>query len=282
MTTPPLPVRAITAEAYRILFGNFGTYLRLCWLPFLILFAVSTGMQFFYRDVAGLGEDGDIFLFAMGTSIEGSIWILTLPIATAWTRLVLQYSEQGTQLALGRAEWVYLLRYVCLYLLAAVAFALAFALPFLIEEWTGIDPDNIFPEESNEFIVSFLAAVFAPAAIFALFMISRFLPSLPAAAVGNASRLRDSFALTKGQMWALLAIMLLTLAPEAIGVAIPIAWGDDLELGPSDGIFWAAWIAIQYYAASWLFFPVSVGALALAYRHLGGMTGAAETPTSTA
>jgi len=101
-----------------ILFRNFGTYLRLSGLPFLILFVASTGMQFFYRDVAGLGDEGQVLIGAIGQLFEGSLWLLTIPVATAWTRMVLLNAEQRVQLFVGRAEAIYLWRYVCLSLVA--------------------------------------------------------------------------------------------------------------------------------------------------------------------
>jgi len=275
MSTPPLPVLAISFDAYRLPFLNFGTYLRLSWLPFLIIFAASTGMQFYYRDFAGLGGEGNALLGAMGVFIEASFWLLTIPIATAWIRMLLKGPEHGTRITIGRAEAVYLFRYVSLLVPGLGSFALVIGLFFSIAIFTDFDPDTFFPDASDESVAIILEAVLAPAIAFSLFMISRFLLGFPAAAVGHSSRLRDSFALTKGRMWAVVALLILTLLPEGLGSLASIVWESDVELGPNNGIFSAAWIAIQYYAASWLFFPVSVGALALAYRHLGGMADSA-------
>ena len=66
MSTPPLPILAISLDAYRILFRNFGVYLRLSWLPFLIIFAASTGMQFYYRDVAGSYDTATVWCTCWG------------------------------------------------------------------------------------------------------------------------------------------------------------------------------------------------------------------------
>lgn len=282
MSVPPLPILTIAAEAYRIPFRNFRIYLRLSWLPFLILFAVSTGMQFFYRDVVGLNDEGNVLLGAIGQLFEGSLWLLTIPVATAWTRMVLLNTEQRVQLFVGRAEAIYLWRYVCLSLVALGPIALVAALSVLIPGFPGFGPDTIDPEASSESFEIILAAVLILIVALPLIIVSRFLLALPAAAIGSSSRLRDSFAITKGRTWALFTILILTLLPEVIDSLVPILWEFETELSPADGIFSAAWNAIQYYAVSWLFFPVSVGALALAYRHLGGMTEPDATSTSPA
>ncbi len=277
MSTPPLPILAISLGAYRILFRNFSAYIRLSWLPFLIIFAASTGMQFFYRGVGDLSEEANLALYLLGMLFEMSLWLLTVPVATGWTRMVLLNTEQQVRLAVGRVEAVYLLRYVCIALLALGSFALVAALFFVITEVISFDPDTISSdasdsEASGTSIAIMLAVVLVPAVAAAVLIISRFVVALPAAAVGDPSRLRDSFVLTKGRTWALFAILILTSFPDGLH-SLAFGVGEfDMELGPTDGIFSAAWIAIQYYGISWLFFPVSVGALALAYRRLGGMS----------
>jgi hypothetical protein len=279
MNAPPLPILAISLDAYRILFRNFGTFLRLSWLPFLTIIAASTGIEFFYRDVAGWADDGNALLRMSAIFFEGCLWILTIPVATAWTRMLLLNGDPWVHLSLGRAEAIYLWRYVCLSLVALGPGALVVAMSVVIPGFPSYGLDSIDPEASTELFGIILAAIFILVVAFSLIMVSRLLLALPAAAIGNASRLRDSFALTKGRMWALVAILILTMLPEWLGSLVPIIWESDTELGPNDGIFSAAWIAIQYYVASWLFFPVSVGALALAYRHLGGMS---DEPTDSA
>ncbi|MDH3703107.1 MAG: hypothetical protein OEU46_17510 [Alphaproteobacteria bacterium] len=286
MNTPHLPVLAISLEAYRLLFRNFGAYLRLSWLPFLILFVATVGTQFYNRDVTGSFGDGDIVLEiassvvldVLGMLFETCAWLVTIPVATAWTRMVLDSPEQRAQLAVGRAEGVYLLRYVCLALIMLVVLALGVGLLGSMADLMEFDFDIFESEISAQPIVALFLFGFVFSLALSVFVITRFLFSLPAAAVGNASRLRNSFVLTKGRMWALFAILLLTLAPELIGGTALIVWGGDLELGASDGYLQAARIALQTYAVGWLFFPVSVAALALAYRHLGGMTEPAADP----
>lgn len=282
MSTPPLPVLSIAVEAYRILFRNFGAYLRLSWLPFLIIFAASMSLQFLYREVGDLGDEANPALYMLGNLSEVCLWLLTIPVATAWIRLVLLNTDQQVRLAVGRSEAVYLLRYICIALLALGSFALVIALFVLMTEFTGFDPGIFDSEVSGESIAIILAAVLFPAAAVALLGVSRFLIAFPAAAVGEPSRLRDSFALTKGRTWTVFAILILTLIPDGLGLLAFAVWEIDMELGPTDGIIAAARIAVQNYAVSWLFFPVSVGALALAYRDLGGMMEPAASPASTA
>ena len=282
MSAPPLPILAISLDAYRILFRNYGVYLRLSWLPFLIIFATSTGMQFVYRDVLPLEDENNGLWRASAIFLEGCLWLLTIPVATMWTRRLLLKDDARVRLSLGRPEAVYLWRYVCLLVMGLGPFALVIALLVLIAVTTGFDPDIFYPEASGESIAIIGVAALIPVVTLSLLAVSRFILALPAAAVRHSSRLRDSFAHTKARMWALVAILMLTFLPEGLGSLMSIVWGSDAELGPNDGILSAAWITIQYYGASWLFFPVSVGALALAYRHLGGMADAAATPAFSA
>lgn len=287
MSTPRLPVIAISLEAYWILFRNFGAYLRLSWLPFLILVATSVGMRFYYRDVTGLFGDGDIVLGVasslvlevFGGLFEASSWLVTVPVATAWTRMVLLNSGQRVSLAVGLAEALYLLRYICLVMLFVGLGVLLSGLMLLGAD--AVDVVDIFdmPEPESPgvdlstaiLIIAFFAAGFA---------LMRFMLALPAAAVGDSSRLRDSFALTKGRMLALFAVLLLTSAPDLLSATALIVWIDDMEFGAADGLLQAIWMALQGNAAAWLFFPLSVGALALAYRHLGGTAKSSPAPAA--
>ena len=221
--------------------------------------------------ILSLVHQGNPALYMLGLSFETSLWLLTVPVATGWTRMVLSNTEQKVRLAVGRAEAVYLLRYVCIALLAFGTFAIVIALFVAMTEITGFNPGIFDTEASSASTAIMIAVVLIPAAAAAVLIVSRFVVAFPAAAVGDPSRLRDSFALTKGRTWGLFTILILTLIPDGLYLLAFTTWEFDMELGPTDGIFSAAWIAIQNYAVAWVFFPLSVGALALVYGRLGGM-----------
>lgn len=270
MSTPMLPAFAISREAYRILFRNFGAYLRLSWLPFLLILIVSIGIQSYERDLAGLGEHADTGASALGGFALTVIWLLAIPVSTAWTRNILVSAEEPPRFVVGHAEGVYLFRYVCLFLLMILLLALLMIPPGLVAYLAnlifGDGEIRIWPD--LPFGLGFTGFVLAGA--IALLLSTRFILALPAAAVGNPSRLRDAFAATKGQMWALFAICLLTSAPAVLMWIVDGIWGaEDLA---DTGVLQALWFTVVDHAVAWLVLPIGDAGLALAYMHLGGMS----------
>ena len=125
----------------------------------------------------------------------------------------------------------------------------------------------------------FIGAVLA--GVLSVFLLIRLVLALPAAAVGNPSRLRDAFTLTEGQMGALFAILLLTSVPAILMSIIHGFWGGE-ELAVFGNVLQMLSIAVGEHAVGWLVLPVGDADLALAYMHLGGMADAAATPAFSA
>lgn len=254
--------------------------MRLSWLPFLLVIAGTATFRFYFPDIASGGADSESFSFRnLGPFLEIVIWFATIPLATAWTRLILlqqDNTQHPVSLRLRREEAVYLGQYVVL-LLAILALIVA---PFGIA--AALLPANEAGEMSDAiyFLIFFVLLVVAVIVSFVIFVPN--LLVLPAAASGQPSSFRNSRRLSKGNIIRIGLILVFALAPELLEVFLTDF--EEEASAPADDEAWSDTLlaAIQEFIISWLFFTISIASLALIYKRLVGEPGGETTAPAAA
>ncbi|MGI9386063.1 MAG: hypothetical protein ACR2OX_01405 [Methyloligellaceae bacterium] len=271
--TPKLPVWRIVWDSYRILFGNFGTYVRLSWFPFLVLVANTTAMEFYYRASDNVSDDQPIagtFFYPAIPIASIALWLVTIPIATAWTRLVFfgqDAKRARISYVLGKRELVYSWRYVSVAFMALAVPCILFG-TIVVGAWLGaVDTAFDFPEEpSTPTILAVLLLVW----MLGLFSVCRLLIALPGAAVGYPSRFRDSWRLTRGHGLRIFFVLFVAFVPENLGLTAIVLLAPSYEFSAGDGIAKALLIGIGENSFVWIFYTLSITSLALIYKQLVG------------
>lgn len=276
MAQPKLPVWRTIFEAYRILFRNLGTFARLSWLPFLVVIAGTAAVRIYFRDVVSDVADSEYpSLKDLGDFIEIVLWFVTIPLATAWMRLILlprDNMEHPISLRIRREEILYLCRYLVLFLI----FIGILILPtVVIGTFVAVALDileNFDEQKFDEFFNLFVIIYITPAAVAALLVLSPLLLVLPAAAIGQPSSLRVSRRLSKGNFLRIGLIFVIASAPEILELFLT---GLEETPVPSDDRAWSdtLLIVLQEYCVSWVFFTITVASLALIYTRLAGDPG---------
>ena len=275
-----LPVWRIVGDSYRILFGNFGTYVRLSWLPYLVMTLGLAMLELYDRNTGDFPEDAIVapLLFSLLIIVLAIVLsFVSIPISTAWTRFV--YFDQGptrdrVSYSWQTEEFIYLRRYIVLIVLFVLLILvllvalliLAVALSFLVD--AVYEAMDAYFESEQELSTQALLTIFVPITLVAWFLVCRFFPAFPAAAINRPSRLRDSWRLAKGHTGRIFAISLIANLPNLLiwivaeflmpegGLNFENVTLDVLVIRVGEAVMW------------WVFFTLSVTSLALVYKQL--------------
>lgn len=248
---PQLDVRSILTESYRDLARHPGLYASLVSVPL----AASISAQVFAPPQPP-SEDVAATLMHLGGSLAASVlcFLLSLPTATAWHRLVVlgpRHPRANIAYRFGVEERAYLRQAFSLILLAMPIALLAGAMLALFLAVTGAEEVTASITRSGWFsLILQTAAVALVAPRFIL---------LPGTAIGQRTRLRDARTLLRMNYGRMRGLVILAWLPQAALTAI-------LELMPGPAIV----IAIAQIVVGFVFFAIGVGALSHAYLWLTG------------
>lgn len=191
-------VLATAGEAYRFLFRELGTILRLCWLPLLLVTVIQIvatilligqhdlfddTFAFFTSPAALAGWTIRVFVSVIGTSIA----------AVALHRVILfgeYHSGQFAYLHFGRTEWLFMLLPLAFY---AVVAAMTLAL----------------------FLPVWIFAVLFPLSLAIIYLITRFSLIFPVTVMKGRYDFDEVRAVSRGRFWRLFVLWLLVLLPAA-------------------------------------------------------------------
>lgn len=270
MDIPIIPIRQTAFAAWRTLFANPGAYLRLSWLPFVVILAANAAMATTGFGGAPTGPAASFSEFLrqlLGIFAEWAVWLLMVPVATAWSRHA-EGRERPT-LAFGRTERDYLWRYLALILLlfctAAIPSRLSFGLGQELRAMIGFFPHFMARAATYPVFLAGLAVAF------------RFALILPAAAVGRPLRLGESWNLVRANELAVAGVLILASLP-VIPVQFVLALAADGVT--ASGHAGALAIALRKTFALWLIWPVWAAALALMHARLTSAAVAARIPVA--
>ncbi|MBL8697304.1 MAG: hypothetical protein JNK67_02960 [Alphaproteobacteria bacterium] len=247
---PSLDVPKILTESYRDLARNAPLYLRLIPVPLAASVAATL-----WTPPAPPTDDIAATLLHMTVSmaIGFGCFLLTLPTATAWHRLVvLGPSHPRARLAyrFGSEELSYM-RHACMLMLYALPVAaLASAMLLLFLAVTGAGETTTAITRSTTFNLILQAAAIALVA-------PRFI-LLPGTAIGQRTRLRDARTLLRMNYGRMRALVLLAWLPQAA-----LAQSIDL-VAPAPAA------AIAKAIVGLFFLAIGVGVLSHAYVWLTG------------
>lgn len=246
-------IKTLVRQSYAAVFENGPTYLRIIWLPFLILFVVGMGML-----VLEVPFDTRVW---SSIAFKWGMFLVLVPVVTSWHRLILIGPESRVAYRFQREEWLYIKVLigvgVTVYLLSIVL-GLLFTTPLV----TGIS--WIFGNEAAEWI--------APLVLWLVLflLVCRFLLVLPAAALGESMAFAKSSTTFHGSALRFTAAYFLALlVPDVLlgVVGDPAMW---LMSGPESGhglLFIAGMFALGL-MITLAFWVVSVGVISFAYKAL--------------
>lgn len=248
-----IDIRRLVRQSYAAALDHGSAWLRLAWGPFLLLAALGTvlmltRMQFNARLWAS-------FVF------QGASYLLLIPVATSWHRLILRGNNARTSYRFGHEEFLYLEMLVVVGLTVYIFMLLSgllFAAPFISEaSWLS----GSSGAEWSYRIFGWLVLFFA---------VSRFLLVLPAAALGREMKISRSSGILKGNILRLSAAYLVALlVPQLLlwFFGNPASW----VLRGSIGEVQLPWILGSFYlglAITIVFWILSIGLVSFAYRAL--------------
>ncbi|HEU4381580.1 MAG TPA: hypothetical protein VFR73_23665 [Hyphomicrobiaceae bacterium] len=263
MTLPPSPTRPpklpfwrTVGACYAIVFGNFGSLLRISWLWLLIMLPVYAAAE--WLDSRSQGNETGSLLLSMLPSV------LEVPalasIAVAWHRLVLrQESVQGAvYLRLDRVVWWYAM--ILLACMVATIGPILFGIAAVL-------PHNVSSQGALSLIVTMLAG-FGVGLGVGVFVLPRLSLVLPAGALGERLTLGEAWRATRGNTWRLACASLLCSLPPLIPAAALVFLVEGTSLDESV-------IGITVYSLAYvLIVTIAVTLLSLAYRHFVERPGA--------
>ncbi|MBM3522500.1 MAG: hypothetical protein FJX57_06040 [Alphaproteobacteria bacterium] len=248
---PQLDVRSILAKSYRDLARHPRLYASLASVP--LVASISSNV---FAPPAPPSEDLGATLLHLGGSLAASIFcfVLSLPTATAWHRLVVlgpRHPRANLAYRFGVEERAYVRQAFGLMLLATPVALLAGAMLALFLAVTGEGDATTSITRSFWFTMVLQAAAVALVA-------PRFI-LLPGTAIGQRTRLRDARTLLRMNYGRMRGLVLLAWLPQAAFVAI-------IELMPGPPIA----ISIAKIVVSFVFLAIGVGVLSHAYLWLTG------------
>jgi hypothetical protein len=203
-----LPVLAVASRVYQFLIGDFGTILRLSWLPLLIVtivqylaFQASLDMVRSAAEAGGLaGSRGTFGFFTIASSLVQLVG--TAIVAVALHRVILFGDRKPGRflyIAFGKTELLFVLLPFLVFILFVVLFLL----------------------------VGFIAALVKPTAVVALILVAiavmvlvylgtRLSVIFPIIVVEGRYNFRAAWEATRGNFWRLFGLWLLVIVPVTI------------------------------------------------------------------
>lgn len=248
-----IDVRGLVRQSFASTLDQAPAWLKLAWGPFLLLAAGGTVLMVMQMQFNGRLWASFVF--------QGASYLLLLPVATSWHRLILRGDGARTGYRFGHEEFLYLEMLVAVgitfYLFMLVS-GLLFAAPFISEAaWLS---GNSAAEWSYR-IVGWIVLFFA---------VCRFLLVLPAAALGEEMRISRSSGILRGNALRLSAAYFIALLiPQSLLWVLgdPASW----ILRGSLGEVGLLWILASFYlalAVTIVFWMLSVGVVSYAYKAL--------------
>ena len=268
---PRLGVWATVGEAYAIWFANLRLWLKLSIVPAIVLIGLYALAPSFLPDPISVSADdmgfGGMLTFTIFYII---VFLAEIPLVTAWHRVVLTRDDAASlRYQVGHREWRYLIKvllivlYLCLAILAVGAvMSLLFILPF------GAGSDGALTLSP-----SVAEAMYSIAFLGTYGLIFRFIGhlclELPAAATGASLSRKEARTALKSNEWRLVSIILLSLVPMLLAEFAVQIWS-------ADGSAIVGMRDLLAYILYFIFTPVVVGVLSIAYRELVETPAAAD------
>jgi hypothetical protein len=215
-----LPVFATVATAYRFLFREFLTVVRLAWFPLLVVAIVQYFAAEATLDALGAlpGATAEQAMASPYDLVEWIVQVVVLAIVgVALHRLILFGDRKPGQyitFAFGRSEVLFVVLQVIVFagfLLLGLAWAIAFGNPAVtLTGWSALSP----------------VLIVVLNVVMLIYLFTRFSLVYPTIVAENRLDFVRSLELTRGQFWRLLAVFTLGLLPLA------------LVIGVLEGVFW--------------------------------------------
>jgi hypothetical protein len=256
-----LPVFATVGTAYAFVYSRFPTILRLEFFPLLVVALV--GFVAFVLGAAGPQSPG----IYQALQIILQVVVATI-VAVAMHRLILFNDRRpGTVVFFnfGRAELLFVVVWVIFFLILIVAGVLVIALAAMFSQ-TGPTPSP------------FLAVVAFVVFLAGIFLLLRFILIFPIIVAEGSLHFRESWRLTRGNLWRLLGIAILGLLPIAVvaaGLGLIINW-TLLDHSSTEALAASAREALPYdlvlqFALSLISAPLGVALICYPYKALKGI-----------
>ncbi|MFZ0486070.1 MAG: hypothetical protein WAL83_03660, partial [Arenicellales bacterium] len=246
-------VCGLVRQSYAETLAQWSAWLKLACIPFLVLAAAGTALMLIHMH----------FNTRLWASLvfQGASYLLLVPVATSWHRLILRGGAARVGYRFGHEEYLYLEMLMAIgitFYLVMLVSGLLFAAPFISEaSWLS----GSSGAEWSYRIVGWLVLFFA---------ICRFLLVLPAAAIGREMRISQSSRALRGNAIRLSAAYFFTLlVPQSLlwFLGDPSSW----VLRGSLGEVGLAWVLGSFYvglAVTVLFWMLSVGVVSFTYKAL--------------
>lgn len=260
---PKLPVFKTAFESYRILGHNFWTFLRLAWIPYLA--TVGAYIVMVYPPVA------DFLFRVMTMHMVGGAYLLVfillniafVPAMTSWHRMIVldgSNPANPVRYKFRKAETEYLKT-----ALKFVGFLFLLSIPIFIVDgiiMTMLDATLGWSLKGSTGGIALWTV--SPVVIFALFFMvaARISLIFPAIAIGQPIDMGRSYILTQGQTWRFCTTLIVANLP------LILAWELFSSVDPYSMPIPDAVIPVAQVAIVSLFYPLTVGVVSLAYRHL--------------
>ena len=223
---------ATVLESYRVILKHPLAFLRICWLPLIILFLLNLIFGTFGPGAASaepavvLAEVGRVLVNILAQTTVAAV------VLVAWHRVVMLGPEGHSGLlavALGLREMRYLLAWLLLSVLFLVLIILCFAVIVAIGFATllglkvGLTLLNashlLYLGGTDHFFILQLASL-APAFLLATYVASRLSLILPAMATDRQRSVRRAWTLSAGNGWRLTVASLFVMLPvECVSVS---------------------------------------------------------------
>lgn len=258
-----LPVIATVKEAYALFFGEFIALLRAAWAPVILMLVLSA---FASQLIAATNSSGHI----LGALLLVLASLVSILAVVRWHRFVILGETERDRpiFAIRREERASILAYVVVSLLFVATF-----LP-LLATIAASSMDRSSAGDSSFSITAIAFVVIGIAVSIAIFFFAiRLSLILPHAAVTGHVGLRAIYSATRGNIWRMLCIYLLTMLPLMMLAIVPeflARAGADME-GPAPVTAISAWLNA---AVTILFQLMSAIGLSLVYIRLVDLPGA--------
>ncbi|MCP4381868.1 MAG: hypothetical protein GY798_10745 [Hyphomicrobiales bacterium] len=203
-----VPVLEVIKYAYRFLFGEFGTIVRLTWFPLLVIAIVGYAVG--YQTIEAQVSSGDFAQPSLNQLILSLIgWVVSAAgyamVAVALHRVILfNDRKHGTFLLFSfkRTEWLF----VAFGLLAIVAIFVAVIFVAGFGLGTGV----------AEASPSFFGIIIVVLTLGGMYLYVRLWPLYPVMAVEKQLNFKRAFDLSRGNFWRLFGVSILGVLPLVV------------------------------------------------------------------